>query len=770
MHQKSFLLVFSHSLLGVGFFLLYIFHIRSVFESRTGFSQLTPLERLSFLRKDDALYFSFYKIIAEEKSFSQGISKLHNLTSIEHPNGINVLSRFHVLPELTIGYIYHLYKYLGRDVFGNLPTSASNGYCFKISDSPIAGTVMSCDDISEPFMFYLEYVWFMGGLTIFIVYMYGAFLSENIFGGIYSVVLYVIFHKNASKIYERPVARENFAFPFILWQMSTMCLYMQKTSTRSTKQYQMQDFYYILKLTVLSTIALQCWQFSSVIFATQLLIIIATMSLGSKRKSLFSISYALSQFLANVCAYYLSYENKKYFFAWQNGPAIALVVIEVFRLYLNRSRHNSGSDNAWQVVYMEVLMAFTLQGIITDSLQISGMAKPFDNPYTIYKDLILLWSIQKRTNFSTSLLGCDPDYSEINFDDLFELLKTLFIKPYCLYGVVILGKFFRKWRKQAADDGPSTDQINRSKNYLLEDFLESNHLSLMDLSKKETEEELNACYELLESCKYDYEQYKLEQEKKIQEPIKEEHKNFVDDVKKLKEEIFENERKLEQKATASEGASPQSADEETKSEETKDEANHKDSEKPKVSKGKPKEDNFYSINNHYVYSVTQLAVFALLGVNLRKLFFLCYTQGCVLAPTLCSKFWYKKQRNIFWTISLLVFFTSIFDPGLQNLKNEYLPEKTVDNDVTALMQWINMNTEPDAVFGGPTDLIGTVFLATGRSIVNHASLDMPQISERTEHVYSVFSRQQSSDIYNLFSQINMQYLIISFKDCISTNR
>lgn len=144
-----------------------------MFESRTGFSQLTQLERLSILRKEDALYFSFYKIIAEAKSFPQGISKLQNLTSIEYPNGINVLNRFHVLPELTIGYIYHIYKYLDRNVFGNFQ---ANGYCFKIGENPVTGSVMNCEDLNEPFMFYLEYVWFMGGLTIFIVYMYGAFL------------------------------------------------------------------------------------------------------------------------------------------------------------------------------------------------------------------------------------------------------------------------------------------------------------------------------------------------------------------------------------------------------------------------------------------------------------------------------------------------------------------------------------------------------------------------------------------------------------------
>lgn len=38
-------------------------------------------------------------------------------------------------------------------------------------------------------------------------------------------------------------------------------------------------------------------------------------------------------------------------------------------------------------------------------------------------------------------------------------------------------------------------------------------------------------------------------------------------------------------------------------------------------------------------------------------------------------------------------------------------------------------------------------------------------SERTEHVYSIFSRQQSSDIYNQCSQLKIQYLIVTLSDC-----
>ena len=51
--------------------------------------------------------------------------------------------------------------------------------------------------------------------------------SENILGGIYSLVLFIIFHKNNEQIYTRPLGRENFAFPFILVETTSFLQYLE---------------------------------------------------------------------------------------------------------------------------------------------------------------------------------------------------------------------------------------------------------------------------------------------------------------------------------------------------------------------------------------------------------------------------------------------------------------------------------------------------------------------------------------------------------------
>ncbi|XP_067642145.1 C-mannosyltransferase dpy-19 homolog [Eurosta solidaginis] len=815
MKEQKLLLILSQSLIGTGFFFLYVQHVRSIFESRTNIAHITQLERESLLRREQSLYYSFYKTITEEPDFWTGYDKLKNVTGIEYPQSINVLHRFHILPELVIGYLYHL---LRRYTFNdNFPILS----CWRSNDIRLPLEHRHCDGIGQPMQFYLECVWLLGGVTVLVIYIYGTLLSENIFGGIYAVVSYIMFHSFASKIYDTPLARENFAFPFIFMQMFYLCFCIDRITEQRDFRMRLYDFF---KLTFLTTLALLCWQFSSIIFATQVLIMMTpwtSSTVSEVVSSIFTIDYAASQLFATALAYYCSFNNKKYVFAWHIGPAIGLIFISMGRR-LKPQSPNSGFS--LKTIWPGLLMAFSAQGTLIDLLEKTGLARPIDNGFALYRDFIVHWGLQAKVNFSTSLAACNPAYQRLNIADLSEIIKTLIVKPYCMYGVVMLAKFFRKWRKCEEKKMASDDKKERAKNYLLEDFLEENRISMRDMSNKDTENDLNECLKLLEDCNYDYEHYKMEKSKTKNEK-NHDHAEFMNDIKLLKEQIKErnkgkaresapivnknalveelseqienctvnNEKPSKTKKSSTKTTAGNNINPTTKTEassnaagykktynETKDTnanknkslKNNEDSNKrtnPKAADCTAASGDYqYDIFRfHYIYSFIQMAVFTALGLCIKKLFFLCFTQGCVIAPTICSKFWYRNQRNIFWTVSLAVFLTSMANPGLMNIREEYFPTQSrhANDDIDSMLEWIKINTERDAVFAGPIDIIGTVHLVTRRPIVNHAHLEMRQINERTEHVYSVFSRQQSPDIYNLYSQLKVQYLIISIQDC-----
>ncbi|XP_004518866.1 C-mannosyltransferase dpy-19 homolog [Ceratitis capitata] len=802
MKEQNLLLTLSQSLIGTGFFFLYVQHVRSIFESRTNIAHLTQLERESLFRREDSLYYSFYKTLTDENDFWSGYNKLKNVSGIEYPENVNVLQRFHVLPELTIAYLYHiLRRYAFTEKFPILS-------CWHSSDISLPLEHRHCDGMGQPMQFYLEFVWLLGGLTVLVIYIYGTLLSENIFGGIYAVISYVMFHSFASKIYNTPLARENFAFPVIFMQMFYLCLCIDRVTQR--RAYHMR-FFITVKLTLLTTVALLCWQFSSIIFATQLLIMMTPWSLSPVSEvvsSAFTIDYSLSQLIATVLAYYFSYSNKTYVFSWHVGPAFGLFLLSVER-QVKPQPPNSGFS--LKSMWPGLLAAVSAQGTIIELFEKSGLARSVDNGFALYRDLIVHWGLQAKVNFTTSLAACNPAYHNLSISNLWELIKTLIIKPYCMYGVVMLAKFFRKWRKGSEKKTPNRDNIERAKKYVLEDYLEENHISMVDMWNKETENELNECLKLLEECDFDYQRYKQEKTKSKNNKI-DEHAEFMNNIKLLKEQIKERNQQREHENTSAatnatnfkniQAQQAKSTDDKKPSKinvdavdgdrssantenvetvtETVDEMNSESSNIGDDNKGARRarhkaancaasraeyHNDIFSF--HYLYSFMQMLVFTAFGLSIKKLFFLSFTQGCVIAPTICSKFWYRKQRNIFWSVSLAVFLTSVVNPGFVNIHEEYFPNRqgVVNDDLDSMLEWIKINTERDAVFAGPVDIIGTVHLVTRRPIVNHAHLEMRHISERTEHVYSVFSRQQSSDIYNQCSQLKVQYLIISLQDC-----
>ncbi|XP_065363246.1 C-mannosyltransferase dpy-19 homolog [Calliphora vicina] len=835
MKETKLVLMLAQAFIGTGFFFLYVHHVRSLFENRTNVAHLTQLERESLFRREDALYYSFYKTLTDAPDFWTGIDQLTNLTTIEYPNSVNVLSRFHVLPEITIGFFYHVLR--SNSKLGLLSLLS----CWRSDDIRLTLEYGRCE--GQSLQFYLECVWILGGITILTIYMYGLLLSRNIFGGIYAVASYIMFHSFASKIYERPMARENFAFPAIYLQMFYLCVCINRVTERKTHTMSIVP---TLKLTYFTTMALLSWQFSAIIFASQILILMLPWSISrvpNRVVAMFTVDYVSSQLMANWIAYYYSQGNRRYFFGWQLGPLIGLSLITAIRLYKQtpapttapttatttstssatttpqKDTESSITENTAEFLFktipLGVLLSICSQSTINDLLELTGIAKPVENTYALYRDLIIHWGLQAKVNFVTSLSACNPDYARMEWSELWGFIKNLVVKPYCLYGVVIMAKFFRKWRKSTEPKEPNSEVVERAKKYILEDFLEEHHVSMPDMSKKETEAMLNECMELFAKCDYDYDRYKKEK-KKLKKEKPDEHLEFMNDIKKLKEQINEireqkdkkstqikenqNEKKdeIEDKFKDKEEEQPDSDIETNEQEKDSSSSSTTNKSKPSVNGNKSSssktsqqkssnsdaadetdaevddDDNTCNYRSfHYLYSFLQMAVFAFIGLSIRKLFFLCFTQGCVLGSTICSSFMSKKNRRIFWTAYLSVFLTSIINPGIRNIQEEYFPSnelKLGHDDLDTMLEWIKMNTEKDAVFAGPIDIIGTVHLSTRRPIVNHAHLEMRQISERTEHVYSMFSRQQSSDIYNQCSQLKIQYLIVALSDCNNETR
>ena len=231
---------------------------------------------------------------------------------------------------------------------------------------------------------------------------------------------------------------------------------------------------------------------------------------------------------------------------------------------------------------------------------------------------------------------------------------------------------------------------------------------MKDMTNKQTENELNDCFKLLEQCDYDYEKYKLEKQS-LKQNTTNDKEDFINKLKELQEQINENKDKDKKQQMEKDKNKEKPNEIETETEIPKEQQDSPNKEhnsstessngtastsiptakrvrfaKNSSSKSKtpkphtessglgaeaaasengliPDSDIFCF---QYFYSFAQMLVFTIFGLGIRKLFFLTFTQGCVIVPTICAKMYYRKQHNLFWTVSLAVFMTSLLNPGI----------------------------------------------------------------------------------------------------------
>lgn len=278
------------SIPGVGLSYIHFFHVTSIFENERQFSHLSSLEREVTFRGEESFYYLFYKKIIET-DFETGFHHLVHDNRTEFPKVINSVKKFHIYPEVVVAFMYKQFIKLSNQL--NLPTVI----CWQVErDNQRMDSVLSCEGFGEPIYFYLSVLWSLSGITVFLLYFYGFFLSRNFIGGIAAVVYYFTVHDTSTNVHKTPMMRENFAFPFILMQVFYVNLYIDRCNydsrciktTGSLLQFHKRNYgmvsilngrkklnfhlvsqFQIFSLIILTIIANLSWSMSSYLFATQ---------------------------------------------------------------------------------------------------------------------------------------------------------------------------------------------------------------------------------------------------------------------------------------------------------------------------------------------------------------------------------------------------------------------------------------------------------------------------------------------------------------------
>lgn len=260
--------------------------------------------------------------------------------------------------------------------------------------------------------------------------------------------------------------------------------------------------------------------------------------------NLFS-DYVISQFVSNMIAYYVMLENEKFF------PSIHMTILFTLLLFASmfklRKKPYDARESLFRRIYMDYIFNFLFVMIIFCDILRAIYGENFrDSVDMLYKDIILSKLRIKPSSFNTLVYLCNIEMGFIDMDTLKTYNKLFVGKFFGVFVVIFLSKWLQKRREINENN---EDKKERAKNYLIEDYLEENRVSMKDLVNTDMDKEIKACLEALKKCNYDYDRYKREKLKNVRVKV-DERAAFLKDVQKFKEEISEKEKTSGQSVSA----------------------------------------------------------------------------------------------------------------------------------------------------------------------------------------------------------------------------
>uniref|UniRef100_A0A8D2JIZ8 C-mannosyltransferase DPY19L1 n=1 Tax=Varanus komodoensis TaxID=61221 RepID=A0A8D2JIZ8_VARKO len=370
------------------------YHIKTLFENDRHFSHLSTLEREMAFRTEMGLYYSYFKTIIEAPSFYSGVWMIMNDKLTEYPLVINTLKRFNLYPEVVLASWYRIYTGT-MNAFG-----IQTQKCWSVNRGEGLSPVESCEGLGDPASFYVAMIFLLNGLMVSVFFLYGTYLSGNIFGGLLTVACFFFNHGESTRVMWTPPLRESFSYPFLVIQMLLLSyiLRTQKVNRRS-----------LIALSVSNVFFMLPWQFAQFVLLTQVATVFGLYILGFIDSSkLQKILFAHMASLA-VC-FVLMFGNSMLLTSYYAASLVVSWAIEGFSCLFG-------------TITLKSLMCIIFG--ISDDAHISNLLKA---KLTGYKD------------FDTSMYTCAVEFDFMEKETPVRYMKTLLLPVVLVVFSVIVVK------------------------------------------------------------------------------------------------------------------------------------------------------------------------------------------------------------------------------------------------------------------------------------------------------------------------------------------
>ena len=290
---------------------------------------------------------------------------------------------------------------------------------------------MSCEGIGDDHYFYVTPVWWLSGLLMSGIFLYGAHVSGSLLGGTVSVICYFYNHGEATRVMWTPPLRESWAFPFLVLQLFLMTkLLDQKELNRR-----------LHAPIVFTTVAFMLnWQFSQFALLTQTASILGCYLLRFIGKDKFWLVLEC-QLISFVINYIAQFGNEMLITSFYASSLITIAMLLSAEHVFESIQTLALRIPVQLVIYFSGVIG--IKTIIASVLGVTDDSHIFDifrAKFTDYK------------NFHTQLYTCAKEFDFLETETYTKLTKTCLIPAVIIVWVTLAVRVLRlEWRLWKAD-------------------------------------------------------------------------------------------------------------------------------------------------------------------------------------------------------------------------------------------------------------------------------------------------------------------------------